>query len=556
MKRSFKKKSWAALAVAVAMLSAAGCNEKSNTATNPSSGEASQTAGASSPSAPQDVTISLGRVVGSDNKFKNGETIEDNVHTRWAKEKFGIDFKVDWSVGTGEAYTTKLRLLLNSNGKLPDVFTLSDPTLENQVVDSGKVMDITEAFDKYASPRLKELYAQYPEIWNTVSYDGKHYGLPTFNANSSFSVLWIRQDWLDKLGLQAPKTIEDMDKVMDAFVNQDPDGNGKKDTIGLSLSLKKGVSAVKDTFMVSSDFLFGHTAVPTYWTEGADGKLQYGSIQPSVKQGLVKLSDWMKKGYLDKDAGAMDESKAAESFVQGKSGMVFGPTWMATWPFNADMKFDYKAVPIPAGIDGQMGFGSEPQSSVRFYFNKDFKHMDALFKYLDAIMGPGFYDPSSEFANGWAEGYDYVMIDGKPVYDSDKIPGGFVDVKKYTIYGNDIQTPKKELEVMAKLGRGETPETPYEKYFAARPKKWAEAAAVLEPYLDQAAVYDQFTGPPTPTMAEKGELLRKMENETFLKIIYGQDSPDAFDSFVSKWNSSGGEQITKEVNEWYDSVKK
>lgn len=556
MKKSFKKKSWAALAVAVAMLSAAGCNAKSNTAANPSSGEASQTAGASSQSAPQDVTISLGRVVGSDNKFKNGETIEDNVHTRWAKEKFGIDFKVDWSVGTGEAYTTKLRLLLNSNGKLPDVFTLNDPTLENQVVDSGKVMDITEAFDQYASPRLKELYAQYPEIWNTVSYDGKHYGLPTFNANSSFSVLWIRQDWLDKLGLQAPKTIEDMDKVMDAFVNQDPDGNGKKDTIGLSLSLKKGVSAVKDTFMVSSDFLFGHTAVPTYWTEGADGKLQYGSIQPSVKQGLVKLSDWMKKGYLDKDAGAMDESKAAESFVQGKSGMVFGPTWMATWPFNADMKFDYKAVPIPAGIDGQMGFGSEPQSSVRFYFNKDFKHMDVLFQYLDAIMGPGFYDPSSEFANGWAEGYDYTMIDGKPVYDSDKIPGGFVDVKKYTIYGNDIQTPKKELEVMAKLGRGEAPETPYEKYFAARPKKWAEAAAVLETYLDKAAVYDQFTGPPTPTMAEKGELLRKMENETFLKIIYGQESPDSFDSFVSKWNSSGGEKITEEVNAWFDSVKK
>ncbi|RED61890.1 extracellular solute-binding protein [Cohnella lupini] len=550
MKKRLAKHSLGALALAVAVLSAAGCSAKSNA----NQTEPSSTSGASGDNSQQEVTVKLGRVVGSDNKFKNGETIEDNVHTRWAKEKFGIDFKVDWSVGTGEAYTTKLRLLMNSNGDLPDVFTLNDPTLENQVVDSGKVMDVTEAFDKYASPRLKELYAKYPEIWNTVSYEGKHYGLPTFNAISSFSVLWIRQDWLDKLGLQVPKTIEDMDKVMDAFVNQDPDGNGKKDTIGLSLSLKKGVSTVKDTFMVSSDFLFGHSAVPTYWTEGADGKLQYGSVQPTMKQGLAKLSEWMKKGYLDKDAGAMDESKAAESFVQGKSGMVFGPTWMPTFPFNADMKFDYIPVPVPAGIDGQIGFGSEPQSSVRFYFNKDFKHMDVLFQYLDAIMGPGLYDPSSEFANGWAEGYDYVMVDGKPVYDSDKIPGGFVDVKKYTIYGNDIQAPKKELEVMAKLGRGEAPETPYENYFAARPKKWAEAAAVLDTYLDQAAVFDKFTGPPTPTMAEKGELLRKMENEIFLKIIYGQESPDAFDSFVNKWKSSGGDQITKEVNEWYESV--
>lgn len=546
MKKGIVHKSWAMLAVSVLLLSTAACGGTKNAASNDEEAAAGGT---------QESTIHLGRLVGSDNKFKNGETIDNNVHTQWAKEKFGINFVNDWTVGTGDAYTTKLRLLLNSNGTLPDVFTLNDPTLENQMVDSGEVMDITEAFDKYASPRIKELYAKYPEIWNTVSYDGKHYGLPTFNAVSSFSVLWIRQDWLDKLGLQAPKTIEDMDKVMDAFVNGDPDGNGIKDTIGLSLSLKKGVSAAKETFMASSDFLFGQGAVPTYWTEGEDGKLQYGSLQPSVKQGLTKLSEWMDKGYLDKDAGTMDESKAAESFVQGKSGMVFGPTWMASWPFTTEMNFDYKPVVIPTGVDGTMGFGSEPQSSVRFYFNKDFKYMEAFFNYLDAIMGPGFYDPTSEFANGWAEGYDYVLVDGQPVYDADKIPGGWIDVKKYSIYGNDIQTPKKELEIMAKLGKGETPETPYEKYFSARPEKWAQAATVLQTYLDQAGVFDQFTGPPTPTMSQKGELLRKMENETFLKIIYGQVSADSFDSFVDKWKSSGGDEITKEVNEWYESVK-
>lgn len=551
MKKRFTKKATIALAVGVTLLSAVGCSPKADHEQN-AKAQAGKTGNASG----QEATISLGRIVGADNKFKNGETIENNVHTKWAKEKFGINFNTDWTVGTGDAYTTKLRLLLNSNGKLPDVFTLNDPALENQLVESGKVMDISEAFDKYASPRIKELYAKYPEVWRTVTHDGKHYGLPTFNAVSSFSVLWIRQDWLDKLGLQTPKTINDMETVMDAFVNRDPDGNGVKDSIGLSVSLKKGVSAVKDTFMVSSDFLFGQTAVPTYWAKGADGKLQYGSVQPTVKAGLSKLSEWMKKGYLDKDAGTMDEAKAAESFVQGKSGMVFGPTWMATWPFNPDMKFDYKPVPIPAGIDGKMGFGSEPQSSVRFYFNKDFKYMDAFFKYLDAIMGPGFYDPSSEFANGWAEGYDYVMVDGKPVYDQDKIPGGWIDVKKYTIYGNDIQTPKKELDVMAKLGQGNKPETPYEKYFSARPKKWAEASAVLQTYIDKATVFDLFTGPPTATMAQKGELLRKMENETFLKIIYGQESPDAFDSFVDKWKSSGGNDITKEVNEWYQAVNK
>lgn len=45
-----------------------------------------------------------------------------------------------------------------------------------------------------------------------------------------------------------------------------------------------------------------------------------------------------------------------------------------------------------------------------------------------------------------------------------------------------------------------------------------------------------------------------MESEAFLKIIYGQESPDSFDSFVEKWKSSGGDDITKEVNEWYQAL--
>ena len=52
-------------------------------------------------------------------------------------------------------------------------------------------------------------------------------------------VLWLRQDWMDKLGLQAPKTLADFENIMDAFVNKDPDGNCKKDTLGLATGFKR-----------------------------------------------------------------------------------------------------------------------------------------------------------------------------------------------------------------------------------------------------------------------------------------------------------------------------
>ncbi|UOK61351.1 hypothetical protein MT997_22720 [Paenibacillus sp. OVF10] len=72
---------------------------------------------------------------------------------------------------------------------------------------------------------------------------------------------------------------------------------------------------------------------------------------------------------------------------------------------------------------------------------------------------------------------------------------------------------------------------------------------------ESSRVKEHYKGPVTPTMSSRNELLQKMQMETFSKIIYGESSIDAFDKFVEKWKSSGGDTITNEVNEWYDSVK-
>ena len=46
-----------------------------------------------------------------------------------------------------------------------------------------------------------------------------------------------------------------------------------------------------------------------------------------------------------------------------------------------------------------------------------------------------------------------------------------------------------------------------------------------------------------------------MEKQAYTNIIYGKESPDSFDEFVKKWKEQGGDQITKEVNDWYKNVK-
>lgn len=111
------------------------------------------------------------------------------------------------------------------------------------------------------------------------------------------------------------------------------------------------------------------------------------------------------------------------------------------------------------------------------------------------------------------------------------------------------------MTTLAKLASGEEATTPFEKKIKSGvPTPMLDAAKIV---LDQKdIVFNQmFTGAPSMTMQMNNDILTKMEKDTFSQIVYGKTSVDAFDSFVEKWKSSGGDQITKEVNEWYDSVK-
>ena len=62
--------------------------------------------------------------------------------------------------------------------------------------------------------------------------DGKIYGV--FNKFEGGTLPTVRQDWMEKLNLEEPKTLDDFYNVFKAFKEQDPDGNGKDDTYGLS----------------------------------------------------------------------------------------------------------------------------------------------------------------------------------------------------------------------------------------------------------------------------------------------------------------------------------
>lgn len=506
------------------------------------------------------IEITTARPVGSDYTFINGETIHDNVHNTWAEEELGIIINDVWETADNEAYHTQLRLSLTSSDPLPDAFIVQDTILIDDLIQSGRVMDIKEAFDKYASERLKELYEENSDVLTQVTRDDQLMGLPIFTDGDGTSpVLWIRQDWLDNLELDAPTTIEEFETVMEAFTNDDPNGNGKDDTFGFSFSAREGFN----NWMSDAGFIFGAFTgkfLPGAYQEAEDGTLKYGSVQPGMKDGLEKLSEWYSQGYLDKELAILDATKATEAFIQGKSGMIAGPAWMAGWPLgdvtSVDPDAELVAYKLPVGSDGESArFMNSLNEGKVMLFSEEFEHMDAFFQYFDKIYDYAF--ETGDFEDGFFEGYDYAKVDGELIFDPSEFPTPLKDGAssgKYTLFWNEPRIPYKVSEDAHYIYEGNEPETRSHLKASQDTEEIIRAGSINFQMRDinEADVYD---GPPTETMKSKGENLSTMELERFSKIIYGDLPIDAFDTFVDEYYEKGGKEIEKEINEWYETVK-
>ncbi|WP_246096521.1 extracellular solute-binding protein [Paenibacillus sinopodophylli] len=493
--------------------------------------------------------------------FREGETIENNVATKWALDTLGIKVESLWSVtDTNGAFATKLRLAMSSGQKMPDVAVIGDKLLAQDLIDSGMFQDAGALFDKYANEKWKAAMSLDPGVWNAYIKDGKRIGIPLLDyAYNNDYVLWIRQDWLDKLKLEAPKTITELEVVMDAFKNSNPQGLAPDQVVPLSIGFKTSMS----TWMGDPSWVFGaYGTLPAQWNTAADGTLEYGSTNPGMKEGLIKLKEWRDKGYIPNEAALWDENKTSEPAVAGTAGIIPGPYWMSGWPLldtanNAEGAV-WKPYAIPTGKDGMaMRHGTHFVNGV-ILINKEMANPEAFFTYQNYLF-EYLADPQagSPFELGAFEGYDYALdANGKPLYVAD-VPGGSITAPfRYFIVRDGARIPDAQFKALLNLAAGKEATTTREKEIVTQYGPQTAYAATVVLAQEAISKKDMFAGPSTKTMKSRMDYLKKMESQTFNEIIYGEKPATAFDEFVKSWKSSGGDEITREVNEWYSNVEK
>lgn len=491
--------------------------------------------------------------------YDPGDDLNDNPMIQLGIDQLNI--KIDYQIlGTSyEDYINKIRLALSGADELPDIIPVYDSGLLAEMIDSGQVKEITEILESEMPERLKPIYNRYNETFLPVERDGKIYGMAISPALAETEVLFIRQDWLDKLNLKAPTNIEEFETVIKEFSTQDPDANGQDDTYGFSYS---GNGIYSTGWLGDPAMLFSSMSgkfIPGNWEETQDGKLMYGSLHSGNKKALKKIRDWHQKGWMIPDAALINDWAALEKFTEGKAGMVVG---RASYILDAqgvnkiDPTAEVRAYPVIKQDNGELTYQRSEVNDGWFLFNKDFEDFEVFFEYYDWLYDIAF--GTGNFLYGYLENFDYDVVENQVVFEPQK----FLPVKETPVFNPSKAIFTKNapeidsMQPFVDVLNGKEPETAMEVKAQVSMNESPELVKTYQIAFDTRAslIENKFKGPQTVTMRKKWYKLQLIEKKAYTDIIYGVAPLSAFDDFVETWYAEGGEEITKEVNQWYQSV--
>lgn len=450
---------------------------------------------------------------------------EDNPVVEQVGIKTGTVIKM--SIIPASEYIQKLNLYISSD-TLPDIVRFAGYD-SFRYVSSGALLEISGSLSKYP-----QLYNSQPkEAWDLVTVQGKIYTVPNYNVPGKYSY-YMRQDWLDKLSLKAPTNLEELRTVLKAFTNNDPDGNGKKDTWGLG-TMSKVTSVKVNPFMQ----IFGAYGIQPYAFYQKDGKAYNPLLSNEYKMGLEYCRMlYVDDKVVDPDVFIIPEDEAQQRIVQGRIGSARG--WWADIceRINDQLKMPtvtpsakWSIVNTIKGPNGDYGMLGNDITSFSSSISAKSKNIDKCYELLNFI--------------GSDEGF---MLTSYGIKDKDytvDTNGKFV---ARTPAGTEAMNAKW-LDVLSQ--------------FVYRVKDYQKilitASPTYEPYLigarDGKLYMNIFEGINTDVTQKYLADLDKVALDWFVKFVTGGASLDQFDAFVKEYKSKGGDAIMESYLTEYNARK-
>lgn len=464
-----------------------------------------------------------------------GQKITDTLLSRWINEQMEpLGVKVELVPLPRSEESAKLSAWMAS-GTAPDVVLSYDINTFLKYASQGGLAPLDDAIAKYG----QDIMVNNKEAMEAAgTHKGARYAIMARKASIGGPTMSIRQDWLDKLQLKTPTTLDELYDVLKAFKEKDPGGVGKDKVIPYSIpAIAQGSSA----FMYGTTFGAGMgndgPASQIYFATGkvVDGQFKSGVVLPEGREHFRFMNKLYKEGLIPKEfitdlnsqkhienvmagyVGFMDANKQAYGWNEEMVKSVPGVNWVTIEPFKAPDGEQIYNAGSPFGM-----FIMVPKTSA--------DKADAVVKYLNWMSDP---DVIVALYDGF-EGEHYKVEDGiRIVLDVDK--------KK-----NEISWYAPDLAIMS-LGLPWYPSDLAKKQYADKGEQFVEGVIQFREIIAKYGKFQPTITNERPWTEKNMSALENMLYEELSKVIIAQDFDAAYDTMLQKWDKMGADKYDEEV---------
>lgn len=438
-------------------------------------------------------------------------------------DAIGVDMQL---IQGGDNWQQQLALFI-TGGDIPDLIAFMDQNTFMNYAQEGVFYDITDIVGNYENIMS---YLNYVEGYTAeealarTTVDGAIYGIPSLTIARSYYSTNIRTDWLEKLGLEIPVTLDEFRNVMEQFTYGDPDGDGKDNTYGFNFRL--GYDYLTPFFGA-----FGARSDESYQLD-EDGNVVTNVLSQSYYDALNWLNQCYADGLIDPESFTQSDSEFNEKWVRGEFGLCCG-WWSAAG--NVVSRYGFKesnpdgtleVIDPPVGPDGKSGVIAQDPCENYMAIAYNTENIDAVMKLIDFAMSDyghrvllwgieGQFWTNDENGNlAWN-----FSSDGK-----DSLGNEVTDMQVYRFFYNiAIENEAKTLS---------------DSY---QNQKWLNS---IEIYTDIATIENLFVGLSTDDYVTYGSDLATYVKEMGTKFITGEaDLEKDWANYVSTYLSMGGDAV-------------
>ena len=476
----------------------------------------------------------------------------DSATQKFIEEKFNVKLDI---VSITSSYYEKLGSMFASKD-IPDVMFMNEQSNWQPLADQGIITAVSmDMIKEYAPNHYNDIENFNSNVWVSGMYKDRNWVIPKLIGDEYNTVAVWRKDWLTNVGIdKVPETLEEYEEAFIKIRNEDPDGNGEKDTYGMT----GAGGATQRQF----DDIFGAFGVmPGQWTI-KDGKVENGTISEKSRDALELLNKWYDMELIDPEMLTDDQNAMWKKFDMGRTatmhtalsnlsehtatGKANLENYKAAYP-NSPRELGITALPKgPNGDNGDWLWG--PRSNYIAFGIQLSKNQEKLISILKVLDGINYDEETALRVVFGEKGRTYDFID--------PAMGAASGIKYLPPYDTDVNARAKEG-----IGQGG-----FFNMFSPA-SNWT-SSEIMAKYINQdflnqnreiaatGSYRDQLMRPDLPSSARFQGELDKLKTTAYSEFITGKRKISDWDAFVSEFNTKGGETLAREAQEYYEKYMK